>query len=149
MLFFWTCLPKICCNARNTKGESVVGGGVCAPPPLKTVCHSPVDSTLDVGSSALSSVWQWPTLAGTSGVPTRRPYRPTGVISAQKGNRRDLVGLVEGAWRGEVHASWSSADRSLSLTSLAFRSANGSLLCRASGEGPYHREATWSSRTVS
>lgn len=59
MLFFWTCLPKICCNARNTKGESVVGGVSVPPPPppspLKTVYNFQVDSTLDVGSSALSS----------------------------------------------------------------------------------------------
>lgn len=102
MLFFWTCLPKICCNARNTKGESVGGGCLRPLPPLKTVYNFQVDSTLDVGSSALLSrpavahpvVYEWSA--------HQRPYRPTWVTSARKGSRWNFVGWVEGGWRGRL-----------------------------------------------
>lgn len=150
MLFFWTCLPKICCNARNTKGESVGGGGVCAPsPPLKLSTISKSTARWMLAPAPCCLARQWPTLSCTSGVPTRGPTDLLGLLQPE----REAGGTSWGGWRvgggGDSRASWVSVEGSPSLISLTLRSSIGSLLCWASGEGPYHREASWSSHVES
>lgn len=99
-------MPKICCNARNTKGESVVWWYLPSSPPVvslptlfKTVCDFQVDSTLDVCSSTLSS-----RLAVAHPKVIRMKCSPAGLkdyfgISTKKESRWNFMRWVEGGRR--------------------------------------------------
>lgn len=102
-------MPKICCNARNTKGESVVWWYLPSSSPnphrsfsptlFKTVCDFQVDSTLDVCSSTLSS-----RLAVAHPKVVRMKCSPAGLkdyfgISTKKESRWNFMRWVEGGQR--------------------------------------------------
>lgn len=109
-----------------------MGGGVYAhAPPLKTVCHSPVDSTLDVGYSALSSRLAVAHPGGHKWSAHQEALQTCWGYFRPKGKQAGLGGLGGGCVEGRGTYFLGS----LSLTSPAFRSAIGSLLCRASGGG--------------
>ena len=97
-LFFWTCLPEICRNARNTKGESMVWCSPLTPwhpsPALKAVYSSRAHWMLV--PALCHPVWQWLT--------PRAKSPPAGLtdclsISTKKESRWSSVQWREGGWR--------------------------------------------------
>lgn len=104
-LFFWTCLPKICRDARSREGrrEREWCGGTSpissyCTPTLKTACHFQVDSTLDVCSSTLP-----PRLAAAHPAAERMKYSAAG---AHRRLRLLPPKRKPGGWRAGEEGSW-------------------------------------------
>lgn len=98
-------MTKICCDARNTRRGECGGGCLCPPPslpPVKTVYDFQADSTLDIGSRALSSCLAVAHPAEYKWSAHWETLQTTWVTSSKKGSRWNFMWWVEGAWRGRL-----------------------------------------------